>query len=149
MITGMDLTEQLSPSRSLGIIAAPTTALVADELVCQIGKAIGDDVVPPSALLELAQAIAILVMSHPDDGVPASQIVRESQERRMSRPVQHELDQLSVSFGANVADAAIENVITVGAAIFVALGERRIPCDARNMLARVASGVVNHKWGLC
>lgn len=146
--TGAQLAARPSPSQSIGILSAPTTALVADELVRQVGTAIGDYTLSQPAISSLAQAVAVLTMSDPDDGVPASEIAREGLSRTTSSPVVAERARLSAAYGLQAANAAIDDCAALGTAIFNALGERRVPPDARNLLAIVASAVVNHRWKL-
>lgn len=148
VITGASLARSPTPARSLGLIAIPTSMLVADELVQQIATAIGEFVIPARALRDFATAVALMTQCDPDEGTPASEIAEEGKQRLQSAAMTVERIRLERAIGSYRANGAIDDCVALGANIFAALGDRRVPTEARNCIAILASHIIDEKWGL-
>lgn len=120
-----------------------------DELVRLIGDALGDREVPADAVDQILQAVAIIAMYPDAQGRSADVVFTDAEHRFATHPViARERQRMTARYGADVADAALQELHDVGQSIIASLGTRHLPHDACNLVGAAASAIADHTTGV-
>lgn len=151
-MTGRELAYMAEPARELGIMAWATAQETCDTLARLIGEAIPEHEIPQHTRSDLAQGIVLIAIAgaSPEDmqaAAPARAWLQEAEGRWMGEGVADQRARLAHRHGQDVADAFLDELRRVGAAIVGALGDTMVPPTARDHLALTFSAVADQRTG--